>query len=53
MDSKLTHLEQSQQDDIQEPVQEYSDLFPDVPTRTTMISHDVDVSRLPPPPPIQ
>ena len=43
MDSKLTHLEQSQQDEIQKLVREYSDLFPDVPTRTTMISHDVDV----------
>ena len=43
MDSKLTHLEPSQQEDIQQLVQKYSHLFPDVPSRTAMMSHDVDV----------
>ena len=44
MDSKLNHLEPQQQDDIERLVRDYSQLFPDVPSRTAMISHDVDVS---------
>lgn len=34
MDSKLTHLDPSQQSDIERLVRDYSHLFPDVPSRT-------------------
>ena len=43
MDSKLNHLEPRQQADIERLVRDYSHLFLDVPSRTAMISHDVDV----------
>ena len=44
LDSKLTHLQPSQQENIRELMREYAHLFPDVPPRTTLIEHDVDVS---------
>ena len=43
MDSKLTHLQESEQEDIRQLTREYFHLFPDVPSRTNMIAHDVDV----------
>lgn len=43
LDSKLSHLEESQRQDLQELLEKYSDLFPDVPSRTNQIYHDVDV----------
>ncbi|CAB4009566.1 Hypothetical predicted protein, partial [Paramuricea clavata] len=42
MDSKLSHLQPSQRQDVLDLVNEYAQLFPDVPSRTDMISHDVD-----------
>ena len=42
-DAKLTHLQPSQQEDIRELIREYGHLFPDVPSRTTLIEHDVNV----------
>ena len=43
IDSKLAHLTQSQQQDLKELFSEYEQLFSDVPSRTYMIIHDVDV----------
>ena len=43
MDSKLSHLQPSQRQDVLDLVNEYAQLFPDVPSRTDMISHDVDI----------
>ena len=48
MDSKLSHLKPSQRQDVLDLVHEYAQLFPDVPSRTDMISHDVDVGDAPP-----
>ena len=48
MDSKLSHLKPSQRPDVLDLVHEYAQLFPDVPSRTDMISHDVDVGNAPP-----
>ena len=42
-DAKLTHLQPSQQEDIRELIREYGHLFPDVPSRTTLIAYDVNV----------
>ena len=43
MDSKLSHLQLSQRQDVLDLVNEYAQLFPDIPSRTDMISHDVDI----------
>ncbi|CAB4033082.1 Transposon Ty3-I Gag-Pol poly [Paramuricea clavata] len=43
MDSKLSHLQPSQRQDVLDLVNEYAQLFPDIPSRTDMISHDVDI----------
>ena len=43
LDSKLSHLKESQCQDLEKLLQEYKDLFPDVPSRTDQIYHDVDV----------
>ena len=43
MDSKLSNLQPSQCQDVLDLVNEYAQLFPDVPSLTKMISHDVDI----------
>ena len=43
LDSKLSHLEESRRQDLKRLLQEYKELFPDVPSRTDQIYHDVDV----------
>jgi len=43
LDSKLSHLPPSQRQDLEHLLQEFEHLFPDVPTRTDKIYHDVDV----------
>ena len=43
LDSKLSHLEESQRRDLKKLMQEYEDLFPDVPSRTGQIYHVMDV----------
>ena len=43
LDSKLAHLQPSQQQDVKELLHEYKHLFGDVPTQTNIMSHDVDV----------
>ncbi len=41
--AKLSHLAPEQQSDMSTLISEYSHLFPDVPGRTDVIFHDVDV----------
>ncbi|CAB4029730.1 Hypothetical predicted protein [Paramuricea clavata] len=48
MDTKLSHLSESQRRDIEVLVQEYQCLFPDVPSRTDHIAHDVEINDAPP-----
>ena len=43
LNAKLCHLSPEQQDDIANLIYEYSDLFPDVPTKTHIALHDVNV----------
>ena len=43
LDSKLSHLLPSQLQDLEHLLQEFEHFFPDVPTRTDKIYHDVDV----------
>ena len=43
LDCKLSYLEESQRQDLEKLLPEYEDLFPDVPSRTDQIYHDVDV----------
>ena len=43
LDSKLSHLSESQHQDLEKLLLEFEHLFPDVPTRTDQICHDVDV----------
>ena len=40
---KLSHLEPSQQEELKQLIHEYEHLFPDIPTRTDKIYHDVIV----------
>ena len=41
--NKLSHLEPSQQEELKQLIHEYEHLFPDIPTRTDKIYHDVIV----------
>ena len=43
LDGKLSHLSQSQRQDLEHLLHEFEHLFPDIPTRTNKIYHDVDV----------
>ena len=43
MDSKLSDLSESQRQDLEKLLLEFEHLFPDVPTRTDQIYHEVDV----------
>ena len=43
LNSKLEHLEDSKKQELKELIYEYKHSFPDVPTRTNKIVHDVDV----------
>ena len=48
LDSKLSHLSESQHQDLEKLLLEFEHLFPDVPTRTDQIYHDVDVGNADP-----
>lgn len=48
LDSKLSHLSQSQRPDLEKLLLEFEPLVPDVPTRTDQIYHDVDVGNADP-----
>ena len=43
LDEKLKHLEPSKREDLKKIIGEYKHLFPDVPSRTEMIHHDVEI----------
>ena len=43
LNNKLSHLEPSQQKELKQLIHEYEHLFPDIPTRTDKIYHDVIV----------
>ena len=43
LDSKLSHLSESQRQDLEKLLLEFKHLFSDVPTRTDQIYHDIDV----------
>ena len=43
LDNKLGHLSPEQQNDITDIIHDYSALFPDIPGRTTVVEHDVDI----------
>ena len=47
-ESKLSHLSESQHQDLEKLLLEFEHLFPDVPTRTDQIYHDVDVGNADP-----
>ena len=43
LDVKVSHLTEVQQQEITSLIREYSDIFPDVPGKTGVLKHDVDV----------
>ena len=43
LDKKLSHLDQIQRDELKMLILEYKHLFPDIPTRTDQIYHNVDI----------
>jgi hypothetical protein len=43
LDEKLKHLEPSEPEDLKKIIGDYKHLFPDVPSRTGMIYHDVEI----------
>ena len=43
LNNKLSHLEPSQQEELKQLIHEYEHLFPDIPSRTDKIYHDVIV----------
>ena len=43
LDKKLSHLDQIQRDELKKLILEYEHLFPDIPTRTDQIYHDVEI----------
>ena len=43
LDQKLSQLDQTQRDKLKMLILEYEHLFPDIPTRTDQIYHDVDI----------
>ena len=40
---KLSHLDQTQRNELKMLILQYGHLFPDIPTRTDQIYHDVDI----------
>ena len=40
---KMRHLDMIQKDELSQLITEYSDLFPDVPTKTTVVYDDVEI----------
>ena len=48
LDSKLEHLDSEKQSELKKLNLDYKHLFPDVPSRTDKIFHDVDIEMLNP-----
>ena len=44
LDKKLSHLDQTQRDELKMLILEYEHLFPDIPARADHIYHDVDIA---------
>ncbi|MES9950010.1 MAG: RNase H-like domain-containing protein [Candidatus Thiodiazotropha sp.] len=44
LDQKLSHLEPTQRNELKDLIHEYEHLFPDIPTRTDKIYHDVIIA---------
>ena len=45
---KVSHLDQTQRDNLKMSILKYEHLFPDIPARTDQIYHDVDIEGLKP-----
>ena len=43
LDQKLSHLDLAKRNELKQLIHEYEHLFPDIPTRTDKIFHDVDI----------
>ena len=43
LDQKLSHLDPVQRKELKQLIHEYEHLFPDIPTRSDKIYHDVNV----------
>ena len=43
LDKKLSHLDPVQRKELKQLLHEYEHLFPDIPTRTDKIYHDLNV----------
>ena len=43
IEEKMRHLDTMQKDELSQLITEYSDLFPDAPTKTTAVYHDVEI----------
>ena len=43
LDTKLSHLPSVQRKELAEVITQYREVFPDVPSKTNLIEHDVDV----------
>ncbi len=44
LNSHLSHLSESRSNDVKEIISDFPSLFNDVPSRTTILEHDIDVS---------
>ena len=42
LDQKLSHLDTEQRSELEQLIHEYEHLFPDIPTRTDVLHHDVE-----------
>ena len=45
---KVSHLSKTEQQDVKEILSEFNHLFPDIPTRTNQLHHDVDIGNAKP-----
>ena len=45
---KVSHLSKTEQQDMKKILSEYNHLFPDIPTRTNQLHHDVDIGNAQP-----
>ena len=43
LSTKLSHLPSAQREELAEAINQYSEVFTDVPNKTNLIEHDVDV----------
>ena len=48
IDVKVSHLSKTEQQDVKEILSEFNHLFPDIPTRTNQLYHDVNVGNAQP-----